>query len=72
MVYQAIADAGADAKSTVVIGDTVYDIAMGKAAGCRTIGVSWGYHPVAELLEAGADMIAETMGELAQFLKEMA
>jgi phosphoglycolate phosphatase len=70
MVYQAMADAGSDAKSTVLIGDTVYDIHMGKAAGCRTIGVNWGYHPAAELREAGADMIAETMDELAQMLGE--
>ena len=72
MVYQAMADAGADPKSTVVIGDTVYDIHMGKAAGCRTIGVSWGYHPVAEMREAGASMIAENMHELTQMLGETA
>jgi phosphoglycolate phosphatase len=71
MVYQAMADAGADPKSTVIIGDTVYDIHMGKAAGCRTIGVNWGYHPIAELRDAGADKIAETMDELAQMLGEI-
>lgn len=70
MIYQAMADAGADRKSTIMIGDTVYDIHMGKAAGCRTIGVNWGYHPVAELREAGADMIAESMEELALMLGE--
>ncbi len=72
MVYQAMADAGTDPKSTVVIGDTVYDIHMGKAAGCRTIGVNWGYHPVDELREAGADSIAETMEELVQMLGDTA
>ncbi len=72
MVYQAMADAGAEPKSTVMIGDTVYDIQMGKAAGCRTIGVNWGYHPLTELRDAGADMIAETVDELAQMLKETA
>lgn len=71
MVYQAMADAGAEAESTVMIGDTVYDIHMGKAAGAKTIGVSWGYHPVVELREAGADYIAETVEELKQFLGEM-
>ena len=72
MVYQAMADAGAEPESTVMIGDTVYDILMGKAAGCRTIGVSWGYHPVTELRQAGADTIAETMDELTQMLGEAA
>jgi phosphoglycolate phosphatase len=71
MVFQAMADAGVDRKSTVMIGDTVYDILMGKAAGCCTIGVSWGYHPVAELREAGADVIAESMGELEKLLGEI-
>ena len=68
MVYQAIADAGAEPGTTVMIGDTVYDILMGKSAGCRTIGVSWGYHPVTEMRDAGADMIAENMDELAAML----
>lgn len=72
MVYQAMADAGAGAGTTVMIGDTVYDILMGRAAGCHTVGVSWGYHPVAELREAGADMIAETMDDLAAMLGEIA
>jgi phosphoglycolate phosphatase len=72
MVYQAMADAGAEPKSTVMIGDTVYDIHMGKAAGCRTIGVNWGYHPLTELRDAGADMIAETVDELTRLLKETA
>lgn len=71
MINKAMADAGSEPKSTVMIGDTVYDILMGKAAGCRTIGVSWGYHPIAELREAGADMIAESMDELAQYLGEL-
>lgn len=69
MVWQALADAGADAANAVVIGDTVYDIHMGKAAGCRTIGVNWGYHPLDELREAGADHLVESMEELMHALE---
>lgn len=72
MVYQALADAGAEAGNAVVIGDTVYDIHMGRAAGTRTIGVNWGYHPADELREAGADAIAESMDELEAILGGMA
>ncbi len=68
MVIQALADAGAEASNAVVIGDTVYDIHMGKAAGTRTIGVNWGYHPADELRGAGADAIAESMDELEAIL----
>lgn len=72
MVYQALADAGVEAAKAVVIGDTVYDIHMGRAAGTRTVGVNWGYHLVDELREAGADFIAESMDELKQYLESFA
>lgn len=68
MVHQALADVGAEAANAVVIGDTVYDIHMGRAARTRTIGVNWGYHRVEELREAGADAIAESMDELEALL----
>ncbi|MEE9432965.1 MAG: HAD-IA family hydrolase [Sphingorhabdus sp.] len=70
MVYQAMGDAGVDADGTVMIGDTVYDIEMGKAAGCRTIAVGWGYHGIDEMHAAGAGALAETMAELKQILGE--
>lgn len=69
MVWQALADAGVEAGEACVIGDTVYDIHMGRAAGCRTIGVGWGYHPLDELREAGADHLVETMEELMHAIK---
>ena len=64
MVYQALADAGADAAHAVMIGDTSYDILMGVAANVRPIGVDWGYHDAAELASAGAHSIAFSMDEL--------
>ena len=71
MIEQALSDAGALAADAVMIGDTVYDIHMGVAAGCKTIGVGWGYHPLDELREAGADYLVETMDELHTVLKDM-
>jgi phosphoglycolate phosphatase len=71
MVWQALADSGVAKDETVVIGDTVYDIHMGKAAGCHTIGVGWGYHPLSELREAGASHIVETVDELHAVLEDM-
>jgi phosphoglycolate phosphatase len=70
MVFQALADSGADAARTVMIGDTVYDIEMGRTAGCKTVGVGWGYHPLDELRDAGADWLVETMDELKIALDE--
>ena len=54
MVYQAIADAGAAPQTTVMIGDTSFDMAMGVAAKSRALGVDWGYHEPHELHAAGA------------------
>lgn len=70
MILQALADSGAEASQAVMIGDTVFDILMGRAAGCRTIGVGWGYHPLEEMRDAGADYLVETMGELKAALED--
>ena len=68
MLQQAMAEAGAAAADTVMIGDTVYDIDMARAAGCRSIGVAWGYHEPAELLAAGAEAVATTPAHLGELL----
>ncbi len=68
MLELAMAEAGAAPADTVVIGDTVYDIEMAQAAGCRAIGVAWGYHDPAELLAAGAVAVAGTPEELEELL----
>ncbi|MEE8272697.1 MAG: HAD-IA family hydrolase [Alphaproteobacteria bacterium] len=59
MVHRALRETGADAADTVVIGDTVFDIRMARAARARSIGVAWGYHDIAELQGAGADRLAD-------------
>jgi phosphoglycolate phosphatase len=58
MIELAMAEAGAEAASTVMIGDTSYDMLMARNAGVRAIGVAWGYHEPAEMLAAGADAMA--------------
>jgi len=69
MVEAALAQSGADAEMSVMIGDTSYDMAMARAAGVTAIGVAWGYHAPAELLAAGADFIARHPREVAQMVK---
>ncbi len=68
MLHLAMEEAFASAADTVMIGDTVYDIEMGVAAGTRAIGVAWGYHPVDALLAAGAEAVARTPQELGDML----
>jgi phosphoglycolate phosphatase len=64
MLRRAIAEAGAQAAATVMIGDTSYDMQMGRAAGTRTLGVAWGNHRPADLLDAGAERVVERYDQL--------
>jgi phosphoglycolate phosphatase len=64
MVLNALRDTGVAADDAVLIGDSIYDMQMAKAAGARAIGVAWGYHPPADLIAAGADAIVENFAAL--------
>jgi phosphoglycolate phosphatase len=59
MVEQAMADAGASPKTTIVIGDTAFDMGMAVSAGAIGIGAGWGYHEAHEMLDAGAVAVAD-------------
>ncbi len=54
MVLAALAEAGVRAADAVIVGDTTYDMDMGRAGGIAAIGVGWGYHPAEALHAAGA------------------
>ena len=72
MIEEAMADAGASPETTVMIGDTSFDMAMARAAGVTAIGVTWGYHGEDELLEAGAHHIAAHPLEIIDLVKAFA
>ena len=64
MALAAIAEAGAAGKTSVVIGDTSFDIGMALAAGAGAIGAGWGYHDAEELAAAGAHGVAGEPGSV--------
>ncbi len=64
MVRQALADTGVGPERAVIVGDTTFDVEMGRAAGIAAIGVGWGYHPTASLVEAGATTVIERFDAL--------
>jgi phosphoglycolate phosphatase len=72
MIEQAMADAGAAPETTLMIGDTSFDMAMARAAGVTAVGVAWGYHEPQELLAAGADFIAQQPSDITAFAKARA
>lgn len=60
---------GARPEETVVIGDTVYDLQMGRAAGCRTVGVTWGNQPREQILTASPDWTVDRFPALLDILR---
>jgi phosphoglycolate phosphatase len=64
MVLQAMAEVGAEPEDTALVGDSIYDMAMARAAGATAIGVAWGYHRPQALLEAGATVVLEEFAAL--------
>ena len=64
MVLGCLAETGIDPSRAVMIGDTSFDIEMGRAAGVRTLGVTWGYHAVDDLRDAGADLLVDGFADV--------
>ena len=56
------------AENAVMVGDTSYDVIGAKAHSMPCIGVSWGYGKVADMEEAGAIAIANTVDDLLDLL----
>lgn len=56
------------ADNMIMVGDTKFDVLGAKAHGIPCIGVSWGYGSTAEMREAGAAAIADTMEQLLDLL----
>lgn len=68
MMLNAMRDTGVEARHTVMIGDTTYDVDMASNAGVRTIAVAWGYHDADELMDAGAVTVVRNAAELMEAL----
>lgn len=60
---------GVGPAQTVMIGDATHDIRMARAAGVQGVGVSWGFHTVDELTEAGAADIVHDFDALDTVLR---
>jgi len=64
----AMEEAGATPETTVMIGDTSYDMEMAVNAGMRGLGVNWGYHSPEALTAAGAHAVAVDINDLARHI----
>lgn len=72
MIFAAMRATGAGPDTTVMIGDTAWDMGMAAAAGCTGLGVRWGYHRADMLTAAGADAIAADADALIAYMEDRA
>lgn len=63
-VLKTLRTLGVAADRTVVVGDMPVDVAMGRGAGCRTVGVSYGNSSREDLQAAGADCVIDRFAGL--------
>jgi phosphoglycolate phosphatase len=56
--------------ATAIVGDRMHDIIAGRANAIYTVGVTYGFGTEQELIEAGADKICASPGELLEFLRK--
>ena len=64
LVYVILGRLGARPEDTLVIGDTTFDIEMGRAAGCHTCGVSYGNQTADQLAAARPDYLRDDLRKL--------
>lgn len=70
MVLELCTELGVDPSTTLVVGDTAFDIEMGNRAGTTTCGVTWGNHGRDELEAARCDHVASSVPELRVLIGE--
>lgn len=56
---------GTTAETAMMVGDSIYDLGAGRAAGVRTAAVTWGFTELPALLAAGPDLVLRDPAELA-------
>jgi len=69
MLMELIDELGAAPSTTLMVGDTEYDIQMAANAGAAAVGVSYGVHAPDRLMAQGALHMLERIDELSAWLK---
>ena len=67
-VREILADTDAESGAVLYAGDSGVDMDTARAAGVRSVGVTWGFRDRAELYEHGADHVVDRPGEILELL----
>jgi len=62
---------GLSSREVFLIGDSAADAGAARAAGCPSVGVTWGTHSRAELADAGFDRLIDRPDELPLLLASL-
>lgn len=68
MVRDILSELNCSPADAMMVGDTSFDIEMGKRAGVRACGVTYGNHNRCQLIEAGADYVVDSITEIIPLL----
>ena len=60
--------AGVERGECLYVGDSATDVKTARNAGVVCAGVTWGFRPESDLMEAGADYIVKSATELAALI----
>ena len=64
MVETALRHFGCERQRTLLVGDTSFDLEMGRTAGVRTCAVSWGMQPLDTLRQCAPDFVIDHISNL--------
>ncbi|PWJ18269.1 HAD-IA family hydrolase [Jannaschia seohaensis] len=70
MIRRALLETATEDGRAVMIGDSIYDMEMARAAEVHAIGVAWGYHSAEALSRAGAQTVFDDFDGLVDHLLE--
>ncbi|MGE0252334.1 MAG: HAD family hydrolase [Dongiaceae bacterium] len=70
LMKAALKEVGVGPESALMIGDTIFDIQCAKGAGVKSIGVSWGFHHLAQLQEAKPDFLVHKIEEILPVIRQ--
>lgn len=68
VVSEILACTGVPRERTLFVGDSGIDMQTARAAGVRSVGVTWGFRSREELRQAGADVLVDRSEELLRLL----